>query len=407
MILKPLNSISIVIISLFTFANANASFHLFDISEVYSNTDGTVQYIELFSSSSGQQFINNHSISSNANNFLFTSNLPSDSAGKFFLVGTAGVAAATGVTPDYIVSDNFFNTTTDTLNFASVDSVSISNLPTDGVTALHTLGANTQNAGTPTNFSGNTATLVSNTPTTNNVDFSTNTDIALTINITDTDDTGSSPIAVDNDTATASLTFVNVQAVTSLNGAVTGVNSSTLVYTPPSGINGNDTFTFSVSDGSNTSASPSTMTIAISNPLVNTNPNCANVDLSTPKNTPLSISVANKIITECSDNDGDTLTLLNVSQPSNSASALANDGAGTLTYTPATDFTGNDSFTFTISDGQGGTDNATVSITVAEITSTTSNDDGGGGLYPYSLLLMMLSPIIARRFLANKNKHSI
>ncbi len=41
--------------------------------------------------------------------------------------------------------------------------------------------------------------------------------------------------------------------------------------------------------------------------------------------------------------------------------------AATCTYTPAANFTGADSFTYTISDGNGGTDTATVTVTVTPV----------------------------------------
>ena len=40
------------------------------------------------------------------------------------------------------------------------------------------------------------------------------------------------------------------------------------------------------------------------------------------------------------------------------------NAGGTITYTPKAGFTGNDAFTYTISDGRGGTASATVSLTV-------------------------------------------
>ena len=46
------------------------------------------------------------------------------------------------------------------------------------------------------------------------------------------------------------------------------------------------------------------------------------------------------------------------------------NGDGTVTYTPDADFHGIDTFTYTISDGNGGTDTATVIVTVLSI-----NDD--------------------------------
>jgi hypothetical protein len=51
------------------------------------------------------------------------------------------------------------------------------------------------------------------------------------------------------------------------------------------------------------------------------------------------------------------------------------EGSGVVTYTPATDYVGTDSFTYTISDGNGGTATGTVNITV----NSTGGSGGSGG----------------------------
>jgi Ca2+-binding RTX toxin-like protein len=62
-----------------------------------------------------------------------------------------------------------------------------------------------------------------------------------------------------------------------------------------------------------------------------------------------------------SDIDGDALTVVSFTQPSQGKVTLV---GGVLTYIPATAFVGSDAFTYTISDGRGGTDTATVNVTV-------------------------------------------
>jgi uncharacterized repeat protein (TIGR01451 family) len=77
----------------------------------------------------------------------------------------------------------------------------------------------------------------------------------------------------------------------------------------------------------------------------------------TPADTPVTIDVLHND----SDPDGDTLTIASVTQGTHGS--VTNNG-GDVTYTPATGFTGIDSFTYTVSDGNGGTDTATVTVTV-------------------------------------------
>ena len=83
----------------------------------------------------------------------------------------------------------------------------------------------------------------------------------------------------------------------------------------------------------------------------------------TAEDTPVSIAV----LANDTDLDGDTLTVTSVGTPAH-GSAVAN-ADGTITYTPAANYTGADSFSYTIGDGQGGSATATVSVTV-----TAAND---------------------------------
>jgi outer membrane protein OmpA-like peptidoglycan-associated protein len=68
------------------------------------------------------------------------------------------------------------------------------------------------------------------------------------------------------------------------------------------------------------------------------------------------------VLANDSDPDGDTLTVKSVSMPAHGTATATASG---VTYTPAPDYLGQDSFTYTIDDGRGGTATATVHITVA------------------------------------------
>ncbi len=61
------------------------------------------------------------------------------------------------------------------------------------------------------------------------------------------------------------------------------------------------------------------------------------------------------------DLNGDTLTVTAISQPTYGTATL---NGGVVSYTPDTNYIGSDSFTYTISDGNGGSDTATVSLTI-------------------------------------------
>ena len=163
--------IALAVLLLAVSVGAYSSFHEWKINQVYSNADGTLQFIEMFepvSGDPGQELLRGHAISSNSNVFNFPRDLAiSNTAGKKFLIGTAGLAAASGVTPDYIIPDGFIFTSNVTISFDTVDSVVIPSIPTDGTLSLTRSGANSFTSATnsPTNFAGTTGTVVVSNPT--------------------------------------------------------------------------------------------------------------------------------------------------------------------------------------------------------------------------------------------------
>ena len=65
------------------------------------------------------------------------------------------------------------------------------------------------------------------------------------------------------------------------------------------------------------------------------------------------------------DPDNDPLTVTNVGTPANGTAVLGTGGQ--VTYTPRAGFIGTDTFTYRISDGRGGTDEARVTVTVSSV----------------------------------------
>ncbi|HEX5617343.1 MAG TPA: Ig-like domain-containing protein, partial [Solirubrobacteraceae bacterium] len=80
--------------------------------------------------------------------------------------------------------------------------------------------------------------------------------------------------------------------------------------------------------------------------------------LTTPEDTPLGVGLTG------SDPEGGPLTFAVATPP---AHGTLSGTAPSLTYTPAANFTGTDSFTFTVTDADGAVDTGTVSITVAPL----------------------------------------
>ncbi|MBJ7422909.1 MAG: tandem-95 repeat protein [Akkermansiaceae bacterium] len=92
--------------------------------------------------------------------------------------------------------------------------------------------------------------------------------------------------------------------------------------------------------------------------LVNVAPEANTDTATTPYNTAKTIAV----LSNDTDANGDTLTIISVTQGTNGSVTM--DAGGTVTYTPATNYAGIDSFTYTISDGNGGTDTGTANILI-------------------------------------------
>ena len=155
---------------------AMASFHAWDITEIYSNADGTLQFIEWFTSFNSQHLLAGHVVTTNSNVYTFPNNLPSSgTGGHHFLMGTAGFAALPGAPPpDYIIPDGFIDTTGDTLRLRTSPvsttwetfSFGAGELPTDGCHSLICLfhsGAaciiTDVEVNSPTNFDGETGSV--------------------------------------------------------------------------------------------------------------------------------------------------------------------------------------------------------------------------------------------------------
>ena len=180
-------------------------------------------------------------------------------------------------------------------------------------------------------------------------------------------------------------------------------NPSTLTVTHPSTLpTGSSSFTVHVTSGSNpvnqalvclwkgtevyltattnsqgnATFTPTPTTIGTMNVTVtkqNYLPNCTTATVTTGGNIPPEAFDDTATVTEGSsnnlinvlandhDDNQDPLTIQSVTQPAHGQSST--NGAYAY-YTPTTNYYGTDSFTYTISDGHGGTDTATVSITI-------------------------------------------
>ncbi|MCX6050643.1 MAG: Ig-like domain-containing protein [Chloroflexi bacterium] len=167
--------------------------------------------------------------------------------------------------------------------------------------------------------------------------------------ITTTEDTTVTVTLTGTDADNDELTYTVVTPP--LHGLLGGVTPN-LVYTPSANYNGDDRFTFVATDGITTTL-PATVSLLISS--VNDAPVAASQMITTLKNAPVAITLSGL------DVDGDGLIYTVVTTPAN---GLLGGIAPNLVYTPSTDFTGSNSFTFKVNDGLVDSSAATISLTV-------------------------------------------
>lgn len=176
--------------------------------------------------------------------------------------------------------------------------------------------------------------------------------VALAGSVTTAEDTAATVTLSGTDADGNALSYAIVSGPA--NGTLSGTPPN-LSYTPAADFNGSDSFTFRVNDGTVNSAAA---TVSITVTPVNDAPVAIARSLTSSEDAPLSIVLTG------SDKDGNSLTYTVVSGPAN---GVLTGTAPNLTYTPAANFYGSDSFTFRVNDGTVNSANATVSISVAAV----------------------------------------
>ena len=145
---------------------AVADSHLWDISEIYGNADGSVQFIELLEccGSDEEHAVATKSFFTDANEYVFPANLPDTipTGNQTFLIATQSYVSLSGVpTPDYVVPDGFFDPSADTLIYWIYDTYALpqGGVPIDGVSSLYRSGESVA-PNTPKNLAGDTGQVI-------------------------------------------------------------------------------------------------------------------------------------------------------------------------------------------------------------------------------------------------------
>lgn len=226
--------------------------------------------------------------------------------------------------------------------------------------------------------------------------------IATEDNISTREDINVSISVLDNDIDIDSNTLTITSVAKPANGIAT-IDNKSITYSPNIGFNGIDKFIYTISDGNMTASA--SVNVAVSP--VNSIPTAYDKNITINED-----SVNIPIVLSGQDADGDTLTYIIVSNPSNGT--LSGTEAN-IKYTPNTNFSGTDSFTYKINDSTVDSNIATVTILVNSDIDTDDNDDildkndstplgggsGGGCTYnpnnkdfDFMLILMIFATIL-------------
>lgn len=163
-----------------------------------------------------------------------------------------------------------------------------------------------------------------------------------------------------NDSNPAGGTLTAAVVTGPAHGTLTLAPNGSLTYAPATDYFGADSFTYKAINGTLNSA-PTTVTLNVARanraPTALPNSYIANED------TPLVVNIGNGVLANDTDDDGDPLTATLGTSPTHGTLTLNSDGS--FTYSPTANYSGVDSFTYSVGDGFT-TTTATVALTVSE-----------------------------------------
>jgi len=161
---------------------------------------------------------------------------------------------------------------------------------------------------------------------------------------------------------------LHLGAITSVShGTATPLADGTVNFTPDAGFSGAASFRYrAVDEDGVTSTSTALVSVTVNN--VN-NPPVANDDTFWAQ-----VSTARTVDPRTNDDDADG-NALTITAKTNGSHGTVTFTSTSVTYTPTTGYTGPDTFTYTISDGAGGTDTGTVLVNVIANTAPDAVND--------------------------------
>jgi hypothetical protein len=159
------------------------------------------------------------------------------------------------------------------------------------------------------------------------------------------------------------LRVTAVGATTNGGTARVGAGGNHVEYDAPANFTGTDTFTYTLGDGK---GGTSTATVTVTVNAGNDNPVANNDTFNVTEDT--ADNILDVLANDNSGPDtGETLTILSFQGVTNGGTVEIINGGTQIRYTPAANFSGFESFSYTISDGNGGTDEALVTVDVMNL----------------------------------------
>ena len=260
---------------------------------------------------------------------------------------------------DVIANDTDVEDDTLTLTAVSTDGTGTVAVNSDGLSVDYTPAADFNGTETIT-YTVSDGALSANGTFTITVTAVNDAPVAVANTLTvDEDSSISNTDVIANDTDVEDDTLTLTAVSTDGTGTV-AVNSDGLSvdYTPAADFNGTETITYTVSDGTDTSEGTFTITVTAVNDAPVAVANTLTVDEDS--------SISNTdVIANDTDVEDDTLTLTAVSTDGTGTVAVNSDGLS-VDYTPAANFNGTETITYTVSDGALSA-NGTFTITVTAV----------------------------------------
>ncbi|MFG0333496.1 MAG: Ig-like domain-containing protein, partial [Maioricimonas sp. JB049] len=143
------------------------------------------------------------------------------------------------------------------------------------------------------------------------------------------------------------LSVSSVTAATA-NGGTAVLDNGNIVYTPPLNFEGTDTITYTVSDdGDPVASSQATLTINVNN----IDPIAGDDEVTAFVNVPAIYSAARLLGNDSAGEASQQLTITAVNAQAGTRGTVSLESDGSVRFVPETDFIGQTSFTYTISDG--------------------------------------------------------